>query len=116
MRIRYERREPRAEDIREIDELKSVIDAQDKDLRKLTEQLREMQMYQRFDPRQMGFDQHQQQQELLQQTQAMRATKPKKTKINCDVIYEEENEEQELPTSNFTKENDMGVLVELNAK
>lgn len=122
MRIRYERREPRAEDIREIDELKSVIDAQDKDLRKLTEQLREMQMYQQFDPRQLEFDQQQQQlqlqqqQELLQQTQAMRTTKPKKAKINCDVIYEEENEEQELPASNYIKENDVGVLVELNAK
>lgn len=122
MRIRYERREPRAEDIREIDELKSVIDAQDKDLRKLTEQLREMQMYQQFDPRHLEFDhqqqqlQLQQQQELLQQTQAMRTTKPKKAKINCDVIYEEENEEQELPTSNYIQENDVGVLVELNAK
>lgn len=123
MRIRYERREPRAEDIREIDELKSVIDAQDKDLRKLTEQLREMQMYQQFDPRQMEFDQQQQQQlqmkqqqELLQQTQPLRTTKPKKAKINCDVIYEEENEEQEMPTSHYIQENEVGVLVELNAK
>lgn len=121
MRIRYERREPRAEDLREIDELKSVIDAQDKDLRKLTEQLREMQMYQQFDPRQLEFDQQQQlqlqqQQELLQQTQAMRTTKPKKAKINCDVIYEEENEEQEMPTSTYIQENDVGILVELNAK
>lgn len=122
MRIRYERREPRAEDIREIGELKGVIDAQDKDLRKLTEKLREMQMYQQFDPRQLEFDQQQQhlqlqqQQELLQQTQAMRTTKPKKAKLNCDVIYEEENEEQELPTSNYMQENDVGVLVELNAK
>lgn len=122
MRIRYERREPRAEDLREIDELKSVIDAQDKDLRKLTEQLREMQMYQQFDPRQLEFDQQQQQlqlqqqQELLQQTQAMRTTKPKKAKINCDVIYEEENEEQEMPTSAYIQENDVGILVELNAK
>lgn len=122
MRIRYERREPRAEDMREIDELKSVIDAQDKDLRKLTEQLREMQMYQQFDPRHLEFDQQQQQlqlqqqQELLQQTQSMRTTKPKKAKINCNVIYEEENEEQEIPSSNYIQENDVGVLVELNAK
>ncbi|XP_058838317.1 putative leucine-rich repeat-containing protein DDB_G0290503 isoform X2 [Topomyia yanbarensis] len=44
MRMRYERREPRREDLQQIEELKSVIESQDHDLRLLTERLREMQL------------------------------------------------------------------------
>lgn len=89
MRIRYERREPRAEDIRTIQELKTVIDAQDKDLRRLTEQLREIQMHQQCGngaTGEMADQQHHQQSHSVR--------KPKKNKIKCDIIYEE-NEEQE---------------------
>lgn len=46
MRMRYERRDPRPEDLRQITELKSIVEAQDRDLRILTERFREMQMYQ----------------------------------------------------------------------
>ncbi|XP_052871891.1 uncharacterized protein LOC128277473 isoform X2 [Anopheles cruzii] len=46
MRLRYERRDPRPEDLREIEELKNVIDSQDRDLRMLTESLRELQLQQ----------------------------------------------------------------------
>lgn len=44
MRMRYERRDPRPEDLRQIDELKSLTDSQEKDIFYLTEQLRELQM------------------------------------------------------------------------
>lgn len=46
MRMRYERRDPRPEDLRQIDELKSIVDSQEKDIFDLTEQLREVQLYQ----------------------------------------------------------------------
>lgn len=44
MRMRYERREPRAEDLAKIDELKTVVDSQEKDICQLTEQLRDLQL------------------------------------------------------------------------
>lgn len=101
MRIRYERREPRAEDIREIQELKSVIEAQDRDLRLLTEKLREIQMHRNgiitCEPPQYDQDemmmQGQQQQPSLSPSSMMR--KMKKPLLNCDVIYEAENEEED---------------------
>lgn len=104
MRIRYERREPRAEDIREIQELKSVIEAQDRDLRLLTEKLREIQMHRNgitaaceppsYDEHDEMMMQHQQQQPpSLSPSSMMR--KMKKPLLNCDVIYEAENEEEE---------------------
>ncbi|XP_053675626.1 trichohyalin [Anopheles nili] len=46
MRIRYERRDPRPQDLQQIEELKSVIDSQERDLHKLTERLRELQLQQ----------------------------------------------------------------------
>lgn len=46
MRMRYERRDPRPEDLRQIDELKSMVDSQEKDIFYLTEQLRELQLQQ----------------------------------------------------------------------
>ena len=81
--MRYERRDPRAEDVREITELKNLIEAQDKDLRKLTERLREIQMSQ--------------QQEQQQNQTYLPQRKTKKPKINCEVIYEDENEGRESP-------------------
>lgn len=44
--MRYERRDPRPEDLRQITELKSIVEAQDRDLRILTERFREIQIYQ----------------------------------------------------------------------
>lgn len=98
MRIRYERREPRAEDIREIQELKSVIEAQDRDLRLLTEKLREIQMHRNgitaCEPPSYDHDEMMtQQQPPLSPSSMMR--KMKKPSLNCDVIYEAENEEEE---------------------
>lgn len=104
MRIRYERREPRAEDIREIQELKSVIEAQDRDLRLLTEKLREFQMHRNGisagqppsydqDDALMQAEQQQQPTPPLSPSSMMR--KMKKPLLNCDVIYEAENEEEE---------------------
>lgn len=46
--MRYERRDPRPEDLRQIDELKSVVDSQEKDIFYLTEQLRELQLQQQM--------------------------------------------------------------------
>lgn len=84
MRMRYERRDPRAEDLRDIEELKSRCDAQDRDLRTLTENLRELQM------------EHQELQQSCGNGQARKQSKNKKSKLNCDVIYEE-NEERDSP-------------------
>ncbi|KAJ6633036.1 Laminin subunit alpha-2 [Pseudolycoriella hygida] len=92
MRMRYERRDPRAEDLREIEELKSRCDAQDRDLRILTEKLRELQM------------EHQELQQSCGSAQ-LRKQKNKKSKLNCDVIYEE-NEERESPPSNVYQNGD----------
>ncbi|XP_040161411.1 uncharacterized protein LOC120899522 isoform X1 [Anopheles arabiensis] len=46
MRLRYERRESRMEDLQQIEELKTVIESQERDLRQLTERLRELQLQQ----------------------------------------------------------------------
>lgn len=92
MRIRYERREPRAEDIREIQELKSVIEAQDKDLRLLTEKLREIQMHRNgiVACDQMDFEEPDMMAQPVRQPRKM-----KKPARSCDIIYEAENEEEE---------------------
>lgn len=44
MRLRYERREPRPEDLRNIEELKSVVESQERDICFLSDQLRELQL------------------------------------------------------------------------
>lgn len=92
MRMRYERRDPRPEDLREIEELRSRIEAQDRDLRRLTEKLRELQM----------LSSNQQQQPTnnssnndSSQQQRSGKGKNKKSKLNCDVIYEE-NEDSDI--------------------
>lgn len=82
--MRYERRDPRAEDLREITELRTRCDSQERDLFVLTDRLREMQI----------------QMSELQQNGgegALRKKPPSKTiPTSCDVIYEE-NEERESP-------------------
>jgi len=42
--MRYERRDPRAEDLREISELRTRCESQERDLYVLTDRLREMQI------------------------------------------------------------------------
>ncbi|XP_031632588.1 uncharacterized protein LOC116346591 [Contarinia nasturtii] len=101
MRIRYERREPRAEDVRTIEELKGIIEAQDKDLRLLTEKLRATQMHQNgIMYKQMNFEQPEIMMEDMQPPQSpSNSRKMKKSILKCDVIYEEsENEEEESQT------------------
>jgi hypothetical protein len=66
--MRYERRDPRPEDLRQIDELKSIVDSQEKDIFDLTEQLREVQLFQ------------QQQQTQNHQNQAQNVNQSKKNK------------------------------------
>uniref|UniRef100_A0AAG5DLE9 Uncharacterized protein n=1 Tax=Anopheles atroparvus TaxID=41427 RepID=A0AAG5DLE9_ANOAO len=60
MRLRYERRESRPEDLQEIEELKRVIDSQERDLRLLTEALREIQLQQMQEQRQQQAQNQQQ--------------------------------------------------------
>lgn len=93
MRIRYERREPRAEDVRTIEELKAIIEAQDKDLRMLTEKLRAMQM-QNGTPM-VCHEQPEMMEEMQPPQSPSHLRKMKKPILNCDVIYEAENEEEE---------------------
>lgn len=66
MRMRYERRDPRPQDLRQIDELKSVVDSQEKDIFYLTEQLRELQLNQQ--PQQMQNHQNQANQQNANQS------------------------------------------------
>lgn len=96
MRIRYERREPRSEDVRTIQELKGVIEAQDKDLRLLTEELRKMQMCQNDAPmyNQMNYDQGMMQEDQPAQLQSPTHLRKMKKPFNCDVIYEAEEEDE----------------------
>lgn len=89
MRMRYERRDPRPEDLREMEDLRGRVDSQDRDLRKLTEKLRELQMDQQ-QPKSSG------------QPQALpRKQKNKKSQVNCDVIYEENEDRESPPTNRF---------------
>lgn len=125
MRMRYERRDPRPEDLRYIDELKSIVDGQERDICHLTEQLRELQLAhqqilqlhpQHQPPPQQNSrknrnknknrfsrgDQQQQQQAQVQQQQLKKAPatarSPQRHKSNCNVIYEEnENEVESSP-------------------
>ncbi|XP_055623798.1 uncharacterized protein LOC129767186 isoform X2 [Toxorhynchites rutilus septentrionalis] len=120
MRKRYERREPRQEDLQQIEELKSIIESQDRDLRILTERFRELQLQEREQqqqhpapqpPRrvknrgkqqqnqpseQSTVDEEHQQQSSIQTAPMVVVPVP----IVCDVIYEENeadlmDEEQE---------------------
>lgn len=83
MRMRYERRDPRAEDVREIQELRNRVEAQDQDLRKLAESLREMQMVQ--------------EQQNVGGNLAMKQQPKNRKKLNCEIIYEENEERDSTP-------------------
>lgn len=85
--MRYERRDPRAEDLREISELRTRCDSQERDLFVLTDRLREMQ-------NQMS--ELQQNGEAASRGKALKKPPPKTLPTSCDVIYEE-NEERESP-------------------
>ncbi|XP_055905108.1 putative leucine-rich repeat-containing protein DDB_G0290503 isoform X2 [Eupeodes corollae] len=86
MRMRYERRDPRQEDLREIAELRSRCEAQERDIFALTDRLREMQI--QLEELQGGAGGKKKSQ--------VRKPPPKTIPTNCDVIYEE-NEERESP-------------------
>lgn len=85
--MRYERRDPRPEDLREISELRTRCDSQERDLYILTDRLREMQIQmtelQQNGDRNVG-------------GKSVKKPPPKTIATSCDVIYEE-NEERESP-------------------
>nr|XP_014086819.1 uncharacterized protein LOC106615217 isoform X1 [Bactrocera oleae]XP_036225196.1 uncharacterized protein LOC106615217 isoform X1 [Bactrocera oleae] len=90
MRMRYERRDPRTEDLREIDELRTRCESQERDLFELTDRLREMQI-------QMTNMQEANGEAGKKPAKPVKKPPPKTIPTNCDVIYEEENEERESP-------------------
>lgn len=85
MRMRYERRDPRTEDLKEISELRNRCESQERDLCVLTERLRDMQM--------------QVEKSTPQENGKIRKPPAKIIPTTCDVIYEENedngNEEEE---------------------
>ncbi|EDW43144.1 GM26405 [Drosophila sechellia] len=87
MRMRYERRDPRAEDLREISELRTRCESQERDLYVLTDRLREMQIQ---------MSEMQQNGDRKGGGKAVKKPPPKSIATSCDVIYEE-NEERESP-------------------
>lgn len=95
MRMRYERRDPRPEDLRDIEELKSRIEAQDRDLCRMTEKLREYQITQSKKQSPTATNN--------QHTATERKQKPKngnKSKVNnCNVIYEENEDRETSPNT-----------------
>ncbi|KAL9702154.1 hypothetical protein quinque_005672 [Culex quinquefasciatus] len=106
MRMRYERREPRQEDLQQIEELKSVIESQDRDLRLLTERFREMQLQEREllqqqqqlqpppqPPRRAKNRNNKPQPQQQQQQMIVEDCEPIPVPIVCDVIYEENEAE-----------------------
>ncbi|XP_070072943.1 calponin homology domain-containing protein DDB_G0272472 isoform X2 [Drosophila takahashii] len=87
MRMRYERRDPRAEDLREISELRTRCESQERDLYVLTDRLREMQIQ---------MSEMQQNGDRKGGGKSIKKPPPKSIATSCDVIYEE-NEERESP-------------------
>lgn len=88
--MRYERRESRQEDQREIGELKERCESQERDLARLTETLRQLQIIQEHHPTPPGQD--------ATMPEEQRPTKGRHLVSpghNCDVIYEEEEQESE---------------------
>ncbi|XP_050329212.1 uncharacterized protein LOC126758845 isoform X1 [Bactrocera neohumeralis] len=90
MRMRYERRDPRPEDLREIEELRTRCESQERDLFELTDRLREMQI-------QMTNMQEANGEAGKKPAKPVKKPPPKTIPTNCDVIYEDENEERESP-------------------
>lgn len=108
MRMRYERREPRQEDQREIAELKERCESQERDLARLTETLRQLQIIQEHHPVPPGQD------------ASMPVDPPRqKGRIlaspghNCDVIYEEENEEEDEQSTSIDEEEESSTATAL---
>ncbi|XP_073816029.1 uncharacterized protein isoform X2 [Musca autumnalis] len=91
MRMRYERRDPRPEDLREIAELRERCESQERDMYLLTDRLREMQI-------QMN-ELQQNNANSNKKTKQVKKPPPKSIPTNCDVIYEE-NEERDSPPPN----------------
>uniref|UniRef100_A0A0A1WU21 Myosin-2 heavy chain n=1 Tax=Zeugodacus cucurbitae TaxID=28588 RepID=A0A0A1WU21_ZEUCU len=89
MRMRYERRDPRPEDLREIDELRTRCESQERDLFELTDRLREMQI--QMNNMQANGEAGK------KPAKPVKKPPPKTIPTNCDVIYEDENEERESP-------------------
>lgn len=85
MRMRYERRDPRTEDLKEISELRNRCESQERDLCVLTERLRDMQM--------------QVEKSTPQENGKIRKPPAKIIPTTCDVIYEE-NEDRESVNGN----------------
>lgn len=115
--MRYERRESRQEDVREINELKERCEAQERDLCRLTEALRNLQMVQEAQlsvPNGVVVDAVGPE----SMTVPPLPPRPKQRKANaipnCDVIYEvleeqeEENEEQEEEEANSLASTESG--------
>lgn len=95
MRMRYERRDPRPEDMREIEELKGRVDSQDRDLCRLTEKLRELQNQQQQNNNQNNNGNNKRFGNGKQQQPQQTVAKLSKSKVNCNVIYEE-NEDRDV--------------------
>lgn len=110
--MRYERRDPRPEDLRDIEELKSRIEAQDRDLCRLTEKLRELQNQQQHQSQTVSQQQQQRntnnannsksannkQQPKQQQQSKGHQTSNKQSSVNMiNVIYEENEERDASP-------------------
>lgn len=126
--MRYERREPRQEDLQQIEELKSVIESQDRDLRLLTERLREMQLQEREllqqqqqqqpppqPPRRAknrNKPQGQQQQQQQPQQMIVEDCEPLPVPIVCDVIYEE-NEAELIQEEQEGQQQQQQVIVDV---
>lgn len=123
--MRYERREPRQEDLQQIEELKSVIESQDRDLRLLTERLREMQLQEREllqqqqqpppqPPRRAkNRNKPQQQQQPQQQPQMIvEDCESLPVPIVCDVIYEE-NEAELIQEEQEVQQQQQQVIVDV---
>lgn len=89
MRMRYERRDPRTEDLKEISELRNRCESQERDLCVLTERLRDMQMQiEKSTPQENG---------------KIRKPPSKIIPTTCDVIYEE-NEDRDSVNGNDDEE------------
>lgn len=95
MRMRYERRDPRPEDLREISELRSRCEAQERDLYLLTDRLREMQI-QMNELQRNGNDCNVLNNKNNKKSKQIKKPPPKTLPTSCDIIYEE-NEERESP-------------------
>lgn len=108
--MRYERRESRQEDQREISELKERCESQERDLATLTETLRQLQIIQEHQPTPPGQDAMMPVDAVVSRPKGRAMVSPSH---NCDVIYEEqeplEEEEQSIATSIDEEEDEESV-------